>query len=41
MENLAEVLSRYDATIYKLQYDHCFDKAFNCDKEGRHSIRIS
>lgn len=37
MKNLTEVLSCYNATIYKLQHDHCFDKAFNCDKEGRHS----
>ncbi len=37
MKDLAEVLSHFNAEIYKLEHDHRLDKVFNCDKEGRHS----
>ena len=37
MENLAEVLNHYDATIYQLNHDHSFEKSFDCNKQGRSS----
>lgn len=38
MKNLTDVLSCFNAVIYRLQHDHCLDKSFDCDKEGRHSF---
>lgn len=35
MKNLEEVLDKFDATIYKLNHDHCIEKNFDCNKEGR------
>ena len=41
MENLAEVLTYFNAKIYRVKHDHCFDKVFNCDKEGRQSYNTN